>query len=136
MALDRESVTAASRIMLPAYVVFFAWNAANYILTPRAILTDAPAIDYADQIMPMPAWGLVFAANAALMLTALIIARAWSRSAFVYALWVGIVTMGCYSLVFVAATIYGGASLGACSWPLLAATACYASQRSLLKQEV
>lgn len=138
MVLQRKRVTVASRVMLPTYVLFFTYLAANYTITPRERLVEASAaLGYADMLLPMPVWGLIFAANAVAMAASMVLGkRAHSGEVFVFALWVGIVTLAIYALVFAFAAFNNEASPGAIAWPMFVATACYATQRSLNAAEV
>lgn len=132
-ALARSTVTVASRIMLPTYVLLFGVLGANYALTPSARLNDSPALDFASVVLPLPVWGCMFLAASAAMATALLTHR---RLLFRIALWVGLVCLALWAVVFLAAAIFSNASPTACAWPAFAAVACYASDRSLLKGEV
>lgn len=132
MTLSRASVTTASRVMLPTYVCFFALLGLNYTVTGQRLFAS-PALAYADSILPLPAWGCMFLAAAVMMAAALV---QQERSWFRFALWLGIVCLGIWAVVFLAAAIRSDASPGGALWPALAAVACFASDRSLLKGEV
>ena len=132
MPLTRDTVTAASRIMLPTYCALFAILGVNYMTTGDRLL-QSPALEYASRGLPLPAWGAMFLAASGVMVTALMHhERFWFR----FALWVGIVCLGVWSLIFIAAAVWSDASPGAWAWPAFAAVACFASDRSLLKGEV
>ena len=132
MPLTRDSVTAASRVMLPTYVVFFALLGMNYTITGTRLL-ESPALEYADRILPLPAWGCMFLTMSAVMAVALMQReRLWFR----FALWLAIVCLGVWAVVFLLAAILTDASPTAATWPAFAAIACFASDRSLLKGEV
>lgn len=132
MPLTRANVTVASRIMLPTYCALFAVLGINYMTTGRRLL-ESPALEYADRALPLPAWGAMFLAMSGVMVTALMMhERLWFR----FALWLAIVCLLSWSLMFLAAAIWSDASPTACVWPLFAAVACFASDRSLLKGEV
>ena len=135
MQLDRKHVTVASRVMLPAYAVLFAGLGLNYVVTSRARLTLSPTLAYADGLLPLPAWGVLFLCVAALMVAALLTK---TRMLFRYGLWLGIVCMTIWAGVFASAAYGpgGDASPAAFLWPAFVATACYASNRSLLTGEV
>jgi hypothetical protein len=72
MPLTRDTVTAASQITLPLYVVTFTLLGINYVVTPSHTLTLNPALAFADSVMPLKAWGGLFIACAALMCAALL----------------------------------------------------------------
>lgn len=133
MSLTRANVTTASRVMLPTYVLLFAWLGVNYLLTPATRLHESPALDYASAILPMRLWGGMFLAASLAMAGALVMQH---RLAFRIALWVGLVCLVIWAAVFGLAAIFSTASPSAAAWPLFAAAACFASDRSLLKAEV
>lgn len=130
--MTRSNVTAASRIMLPAYVAMFTVLGLNYTLTPRSRLTESPALHYAAHILPLPAWGCMFLAVAMIQATALLIHE---RTAYRFALWVAALAMGVWAVVFVLAAALTETSPTAAAWPAFVATACMATERSLLKGE-
>lgn len=134
--MDREltpdNVTAASRVMLPTYVGFFALLGINYTTTGIRLL-ESPALEFADALLPLPAWGCMFFAMSAVMAVALMQhERLWFR----FALWLAIVCLGIWAAVFLSAAVWSDASPTAAAWPAFAAIACFASDRSLLKGEV
>lgn len=133
MPLTRETVTAASRVMLPTYVVLFIVIGANYLTTPEPRLLASPALAYASAWMPLNAWGWTFLTVAALMLIALLSGR---RGLFRYALLVAMIAMIVWAGVFILAAFRGGASPSAWIWPAFVAAACLASYRSLSHREV
>lgn len=132
MPLTRDNVTAASRVMLPTYVLFFAAVGANYV-TDAPRLQQSPSLHYANTLLPLQAWGGFFLCCAAIMAAALLSHR---RTAYRFALWLCIVSMGVWSGVFALAAINSIASFTAPAWPAIVAVACYATDRSLLKGEV
>lgn len=119
--------------MLPAYVGLFGGLGINYTLLTDYRTNQSPALSYASDLLPLPIWGVMFLGMALLMITALLIG---SASWFRYALWLGIASMTIWMVVFGLAALTSAASPGAFLWPWFAATACYASNRSLLKGEV
>lgn len=133
MQLTRATVTVASRVMLPTYVALFAILGIAYILAPVGRLLESPALAYASDLIPLPGWGGVFLACAALMSAALCTR---SRALYSYALWVGIVALSVWSVVFVLAAVFGSASPSTWVWPAFAARACYATAKSLTVREV
>lgn len=133
MTLTRQNVTAASRIMLPTYVIFFAWLGLSYIFGPDAPLTAAPALAFADALMPLVVWGWLFVACAVVMTAALLLHL---RLMFRFALRMCGLSMLAWAVVILLATLAGEASLSACAWSAFVATACWASDRSLAVREV
>lgn len=130
--LTPAEVTVASRIMLPTYVALFAFVGVNYMTTGER-LTESPSLAFADSVLSMPAWGAMFLAASAVMVTALMMhERIWFR----FALWLGIVCLAIWSALFLAAAIWSSASPSGWTWPAFVAVACFASDRSLLKGEV
>lgn len=128
--LDRHSMTAASRIMLPTYAALFLLSGANYLTIDSGVLAASPALAYADHVIDLRGWGLLFIADGLLMVAALIIGqRIWFR----YALLLAFLSEVVWSVVFAVAALdnSGVVSRSAWLWPAFAATACVASYRSL-----
>lgn len=132
MPLDRAHVTAASRIMLPVYVVFFALVGGTYLFTPLGRLQQSPGLAYADALLTLRAWGGLFVAAALLMSAALVAHR---REWFRFALMFCGLAMAVWAIVLVLAFLDGGASPTAWVWPGLVVAACVASYRSLTVKE-
>ena len=133
MPLTRTTVTAASRTMLPAYVVLSALVGVVYIVDPGNRLGRAPSITFQRDVMPLEVWGAVMVGLAALMVAAMLSQR---RLLFAYAL-------SCCALTWL---IWGAAiaraifltdntSYLAPVLPWFVTVACWASIRSLLAQE-
>lgn len=133
MPLTRETVTAASRIMLPTYVILFIVIGANYLTTPEPRLLASPALAYASAWMPLDAWGWTFLTVAALMLIALVSGK---RGLFRYALLVAMIAMLVWAGVLALAGFRANASPSAWIWPGFVAAACLASYRSLSRGEL
>jgi hypothetical protein len=133
MTLTRDNVTEASRIMLPTYVVFFGWLGLSYMFGPAAPLAASPALAFAAAVMPIEAWGGMFATCSALMAVALVVHK---RILFRFALRVCAFSMLVWAAIILSATIAGDATLAASFWPAFVATACLASDRSLAAGEV
>lgn len=131
--LARDNVTAAARVMLPAYVVTFAWLGAGWLFSEPATIVKTPALAYADSALDIRWWGVLLLFVAAIILAALLSCR---RLPCRIALWIGAVSMLVFVGVFLLASLRGEATISAAAWPFLAACACYASDRSLLKGEV
>lgn len=70
MPLNRDTVTVASRIMLPTYATVFGLIGALFLLQQPS-RTSTGAFDAAKDLMPIRVWGIVFLAVAALELAAL-----------------------------------------------------------------
>lgn len=134
MSLHRSHITAASRIMLPTYVAMFAALGLNYLFTPAQRLSaSSTALDFADRVMPIQAWGLMFLAAAVIMAGSLMLGR---RVLFRFSLWVCAVSMTIWAVILFTASLTGEASPAAAIWPAFVAMACIASARSLLLREV
>lgn len=133
VSLSRTTVTAASRIMLPTYVAFFAVVGLAMILTPQHRLHQTPAFAAADRVADLDLWGAGYTAIAAAMLLALVIAR---RSIYRAALAVAIVWMLAWACVTVTAAFHDLGGFAAWAWPAFVARACWASLVSLTTGEV
>lgn len=133
MTLTRATVTRASRIMLPAYVVLFTLLGLNYTLTNKDRLLYSPGLAYAEQVISLRAWGLLFLTVAVLMAAALLSHR---RTLYRFGLWLCIVSMTTWASILAAAAMLADASPSAWVWPGFVAVACYASHQSLLAREV
>ena len=133
MPLTRDRVTAASRVMLPAYAVFFAVIGSSLLFTPEPRLLATPAFHYADELADLSLWGLGFLAVAAGMTVAMVVG---SRALFQYLLAAMIVWMGGFALMTLAAAFYGQATYAAWAWPAFVAVACWASLVSLSSGEI
>lgn len=132
MPLDRTTVTVASRIMLPVYVVFFTLLGLTYLLTPIGRLVESPGLAYADGFLTLRGWGALFLAAAAVMAAALVRhERDWFRAALFFCA----VCMAFFAAVLLWAGLHGEASFAAWSWPGIVVAACFASYRSLTTGE-
>ena len=132
MPLTKENLTVASRIMLPTYVVVFAWLGLNYLLTSKTRLNKSPTLRYADMVVDIRALGILLLAAALIMLGAL---ASRHRTAARYAL---LLAGTCFLIllgVFLAAMFRSEASPSAAAWPFLGAAACAASYRSVTIRE-
>ena len=132
MPLTRTTVTAASRIMLPTYVIAFAWFGLSYLFGPKALLTSSPALAFADDVMPLRAWGGVFLFCALLMCAALLLGR---RTLYRFALRMCGLSMIVWALIIAGAYLAGDVSASAPVWSAFIAVACFASDRSLAVRE-
>ena len=125
--LQRDTVTAASRIMLPTYVVFFGLLGINYLAADQTAQASPPLV-YVDDRVPLPAWGAVFLTCAAVMAVSLLLRR---RTLYRYALWYCGLAMVVWMVGIAFASKAGEATPFAWVWAYLAASACFASDRSL-----
>jgi hypothetical protein len=118
--------------MLPTYVIFFAALGVNYLVADETAM-QSPALRFADAVMPLPAWGALFLACAAIMALALILAR---RILYRWALRMCGMSMVFWAVVIAWASFDGDATPLAAIWSAFVAAACYASDRSLANREV
>lgn len=132
MPLTRDNVTAASRIMLPTYIAFFAIIGYGYTFGPRNTLAATPALAFADRLMPLQAWGTVFLTCSLLMAAALTLHR---RTLYRWALRMCGISMAVWAIVILSATLHGDASAVAWAWAAFVTAACFASDRSLATRE-
>jgi hypothetical protein len=130
--LSWDNITVASRIMLPIYVAFFTIVSLNFLFANLDLLIASPGLSYADGVMGLRAWGLIYAAVVVAMVVALALKN---RGLFRYALILGAICMGLWAGTMIAAILFGSASPSAFAWPLFVGAACVASNRSLLKGE-
>lgn len=133
MPLTRASVTVASRIMLPAYTIAFAWIGFNYLLTPLDRLTESPALRYLDAVVGLRAIGLLLVTAGALIALALMTSR---RDMARYALVVAGICMGLLLVAFLVAPFLSQTSPSAGAWPFIGLAACRASYKSVTAYEV
>ena len=127
MTLTRDNVTAASRVMLPTYVIFFAAVGVNYI-GANGTADATPALAFVGNVMPLPAWGVMFLGCAALMAAALLRGR---RLLYRFALRMCALSMALWAVAVIAASISGDATPLAAVWAGFVARACLATDRSL-----
>lgn len=130
--LTWDNITVASKIMVPAYVGFFGTLALSFLFTGVPDLVKTPGLRYADHIMTIRGWGLLFSGVVIVMVIALIQRH---RSLFRWALIMGAISMAIWAVLMVFAVTNAGASPSAFSWPAFIGGACIASNRSLLKGE-
>lgn len=131
-SLTRENVTAASRIMLPAYALHAWWFGIVYAFDPQGRLHMTPGLAMARYIgVPFVIWGAMILLVAIMLTWALL---GHYRQLAIFALYCYLAIFGWWAL------IYGGSafltlqtSLGGAAWPFLGACACAASARSLSK---
>lgn len=131
MKVTRESVTSASRVMMPVYVIFFGWIGSAYFFSGPDML-ETPALLYANDILDLRVWGVLSLCVAAAVLAAMV---GGSRGLLSYALLFGFLCCCVWTAVFVAAAVFGEGSNAGGAWPMLAAAACFASYRSVSRRE-
>jgi hypothetical protein len=134
-SLTRERVSTPSRIMLPAYLFHAAWFAIVYFFDPQGRLSHSPGLASVRYIgVSFDLWGMLLGAIAIMLAASLI----WHlRQLAIFALYCELAMMGWWALIYVtSAFLDPGASLGASAWPILAATACAASARSLMRGDM
>jgi hypothetical protein len=129
--LTPGTVTSASRIMLPTYPLLCLVLAVNYSSSPPRLM-DSPALRTADQVLPLPVWGAMFAVAAFVLLVGLL---AHHRFTYVAGLVVMCAAMLAWTAVFIYAAVAGPASYTAAAWPAFACAASWASIRSLSTRE-
>lgn len=129
--LTPESVTSASRIMLPTYPLLCLVLAVNYTSSPPRLM-ESPALRTADQVLPLPAWGVMFAVAAVVLLAGLFSRH---RLTYVAGLVIMCAAMLAWAAVFIYAAVAGSASCTAAAWPAFACAASWASIRSLSTRE-
>lgn len=129
-----DSITVASRIMIPAYVLFFAAVGANFVFTSEQRLTKTPALQFAQSA----AGGLRLDGSLFLMVAALIAgSMLWGRRMpCLYALYVAAIMMSVWGTVQFVAVFLGDSSPSGWCWPALVCAACVATSRSLRRREV
>lgn len=131
MPLDRQHITAASRVMLPTYVVFFGVVGVNFIASPHR-LAASPMLRYADDVMSLRAWGGLFFGCCMLMVAAMAIGH---RDLYRFALLMCAFSMVLWAVVAILGIFVEPVSFSAWVWPATVAAACFASNRSLVRRE-
>jgi len=120
--------------MLPAYIAHAVFFGVLYVTDPGGRLLVAPGLAFARMMMSMGAWGLILLIVAALMASALVTGR---RALMIAALYLYMAVNLMWAVIYFGAPFVNEyASWGGAGWPLLVATACVASARSLMKREV
>lgn len=136
MPLTRSTVTVASRIMLPAYVVLSAAFGLVYTFDPLHRLHSVHALAFQRQVGgdSMLLWGLIFLGLAAAMVVAF---SRHNRMLFAFALCCCAVTWFLWGCMYaVSAVIDPQTSLLAPVLSWFVTTCCVASTASLLKREL
>jgi hypothetical protein len=133
MPLDKQNMTVASRIMLPAYVLVFGWVGLNWLVTPLDRLHESPGLQFLDLMVNLRGVGLVLVIAGALIALALATTR---RDMARYALILAGTCMSLLLVAFLIAPFFSSASPSAGAWPFLGVCACLASYRSVTVYEV
>lgn len=134
MPLTWGNITAASRIMLPAYIGLTLVIGIVYLTNPLGRLGSVHALAAPRLLMPMPLWGVGFLAIAAIMVAAI---AKHERVRFVFALYL------CAATFFLWGCMYAWSifldervSVLAPVYPWFVVICCCASAKSLLRGEV
>lgn len=136
MPLTRKTVTAASRIMLPAYVILSAVFGLVYVFDPFGRLDGVHALAFQRRLTggSMVVWGLIFLGLAVLMLVAF---TRHSRLLFAFALCCCAFTWFLWGCAYTASVVIDPqTSILAPVLPWFVTACCTASSVSLLKREV
>lgn len=132
MPLTRETVTIASRLMLPVYMVVSGYIGLCYILSPDERLQGA-SLAVARLLLPMWAWGLLALVLAGGVLVAIL---SHSRGVAVVALCMGAAAYLVWACFYaISIWVDPAASYVSPIWPLLASAAHVASALSLSWRE-
>lgn len=135
MPLTRATVTAASRVMLPAYVALTAVIGAVYTFDPTRRLNGVHALAVPRAVMggTMTLWGVMFLSIASLMAVAFLTHR---RALFVTGLYLCAATFLFWAGMYtVSVFVDQETSILAPVYPLFVVVACHASATSLLRGE-
>ena len=131
--LTRETVTVASRIMLPAYAIAFAAVGLLFIFQ-AASRTSAPVFDVPKLLLPMGGWGVMFLAVACVETFSLVLNR---RSLYLRCLIIGSGFTAFWSVVIAASAFRSEfVSFTSAVFVALCAVAQVASARSVARGEV
>lgn len=131
MRLTRATVTRASRVMLPAHVLFSAWLGAGWMLQGSA-RTAVPALSSLRAVWPIESTGIVLFSLGVLAALALLLHQrvlagvCLSTGALAYLVLAGFVAWP---------LLHGVGSFSAPAWPLYVATAHFASMLSVVFDE-
>lgn len=130
--LARDTVTSASRIMLPVYPVQAMWLGVALIeSSPQRV--SSSSFDAAKAVLPIRAWGVLFAALAVFLLVGYAMR---SRDVTVFVLYVAAIAYASWAFCLIwSAFADEAASLGGPSWPLFVCAACCASASSVARHE-
>lgn len=132
MSMHRNELTPASRIMVPAYAVFFGWIGLSHLFAPLRKLLLTPGLRYFHDTVDLRVWGAIFLAVSLALVFAMV--RPGSdraRPTAAYVLLVGAIVMGVWMLFLIGSSVLGDASPGAGAYAFLPMAACYASFTSI-----
>lgn len=133
MPLTRDNITAASRIMLPLYVLLYLSVGLAFLLQAPG-RTDGPAFEAPKSLLPIEAWGWLFFVVGAAELIALALRR---RSLYQHALIVGAGLAAFWAVVIFASALSSPlVSYTSGMWVAGMAVAQAASARSLARYEI
>lgn len=130
--LTRDHMTRGSRIMVWAYPLFAIAYGAILALYPERELKVSEAFTYADRLMDLTVWGLLYVLVGATQLALRIIKR---RAGYVLSLSIFFVAMFVWLVVFAGAVIHTNAVPMAPLWPGFLCIAAAATMISLVAQE-
>ncbi len=133
MPLNRKSITIASRVMLPTYILFALVVGVIYILDPNGSLGNSPALRYQNEVLPWPVWGGVLVAEGLAMAVAWFVSHRRMVFAFVLAMYA--VTMLLLSVTNLVGIIVASATPLAPLYPFFIAVASTASIASLVNRD-
>jgi hypothetical protein len=128
MPLTRDSVTIASRVMLPTYTAFALFLGIVYVTDPDGRLAHSTSFP----VLPTAVWGVGFVVVGLLQIAAMI-----QRDRRLYVLSLAPLLVWCllWGLALVYSAARDGTSFTAPAFPLFVAFACWASMLSLIAGE-
>lgn len=129
MPLTRGNVTAASRIMLPAHIIFSTWLGLAWLLQAD-IRTAVPALYALRNLWPIQATGVVMLAVGIAALAGVL---SHQRPLAAVALGMGALTYLGLGAAIGWSSLHSGGSLSAPAWPLYVAVCHMASMVSLAR---
>jgi hypothetical protein len=131
--LTRDSITKASRMMLPVYPVVAGVQGLSYTFGDPA-RTNTPSFDCAKHLLPMRGWGICFLALAVVMVLGYAMR---ARDVVVFVLFSAVTAYALWSAAFWCALFtVPDASLMGPIWPLFFAWACLVSASSVARREI
>lgn len=132
--LTPDQITIASQTMLPTYPQLAFIVGIGYVFISPERLHQSATLSAVDVLMPLPVWGSVFLAIAAILWFALYYLR--NRQAYLVGLALMGSTMLLWTGVLAYTTFFADGTLTGWVWPLFAARCCQASAKTLLAREV
>lgn len=132
--MHRDEVTPATRIMVPAYAIFFGWIGLSHVLTPLQKLLLTPGLRHTQPIIDLRIWGGLFLViSAGLVFAMFRPGSGRARPTAAYVLLLAVISMGFWMVFLIGASFFGEASPGAGAYAFLPMTACYATYRTLTR---